>query len=154
MKLYGYIRELTVFLGFLVGLVASSVIIFGRLFRGYRNNYGLAWALIFFVLVLFQVSTLLMNRWGMVPYLIYVISALPALALMIKDRWFRALITAVAAILIALAPVVKWGFSPIAFPTAHDVHEALFISRHMNPQTGICASGVHELLGFYYWLNT
>lgn len=63
------------------------------------------------------------------------------------------LVLALAIVLVVLSPVVKWGgFSVIAFPTTHDIHEALFIMSYVG-NNEVCASGgAHELLWFYYWL--
>jgi len=150
-KLYNYLRELTVFLSFLVGLIASIAITVGSK-RGKWGNNGLSWVALYFVLVALQVAALVMNRWGMVPYSIYVLTALPALVLTtIKSKWFRLSVLAIAMLLLVLSPVVKWGFSPIAFPTANDLAEVSFITNHVTAQTTVCASGVHQLLRFYYW---
>jgi hypothetical protein len=108
---------------------------------------------LYFVLVTFQAVALSMSRWGMVPYSIYVLTALPALVLMgMNHRWFKYLMLVIAVVLVVLSPVVKWGFSSIAYPTAMDITEASFITTHVTSQTVICASGAHELLWFYYWL--
>jgi hypothetical protein len=153
MKLYDYVRELTVFLAFLIGLLTSIMIILRRFFSAHVHRNDLVWVALYFVLVAFQVAALSMSRWGMVPYSIYVLTALPALVLMgMSHRWFKYLMLVIAVILVVLSPVVKWGFSPIAYPTAMDITEASFIITHVTSQTVICASGAHELLWFYYWL--
>jgi hypothetical protein len=153
MKLYNYIRESTVFLAFLIGLLIS-IIILRQFFRKHKccKNH-LIWVVLYFILIVLQAITLSMNRWGMVPYSIYVFTALPVLALIgLGHRWFKYLASIIAVVLIVLSPVVKWGFSAIAYPTAMDLTEAKFITTHLAPQTAICASGAHELLWFYYWL--
>jgi hypothetical protein len=154
MKLYDYVRELTMFLAFLIGLLVSIMIILRRFLSAhgwYRND--LVWVALYFILVTFQAAALSMSRWGMVPYSIYVLTALQALVLIgMNHRWFKYLMLVIAVVLIVLSPVVKWGFSPIAYPTAMDITEANFITTHVTSQTVICASGAHELLWFYYWL--
>jgi hypothetical protein len=153
MKLYDYVRELTVFLAFLIGLLTSIMIILRRFFSAHVHRNDLVWVALYFVLVAFQVAALSMSRWGMVPYSIYVLTALPALVLIgMNHRWFKYLMLVIAVVLVVLSPVVKWGFSPIAYPTAMDITEASFITTHVTSQTVICASGAHELLWFYYWL--
>jgi len=152
MKLYDYIRELTVFLAFLIGLFIS-IIILRQFFRNKFCKNHLIWVVLYFILIVLQAITLSMNRWGMVPYSIYVFTALPVLALIgLGHRWFKYLASIIAVVLIVLSPVVKWGFSAIAYPTAMDLTEAKFITTYLAPQTAICASGAHELLWFYYWL--
>ena len=153
MKLYDYVRELTVFLAFLIGLLTSIMIILRRFFSAHVHRNDLVWVALYFVLVAFQVAALSMSRWGMVPYSIYVLTALPALVLIgMNHRWFKYLMLVIAVVLVVLSPAVKWGFSPIAYPTAMDITEASFIITHVTSQTVICASGAHELLWFYYWL--
>lgn len=49
--------------------------------RGGRVNNGLTWVTLYLVLVALQAAALVMSRWGgMVPYSMYVISALPVLS--------------------------------------------------------------------------
>ncbi len=155
MKIYDYVRELTVFLGFLLGLVVSLTYLTYLIRARLRVSSADArpWVLLYFLLMALQAAALVMSRWGMVPYTLYVLSALPVLILMrTQSKWFRVFAIIIGVLLIALSPVVKWGFSPIAFPTAHDIAEASFIATHISHNTAICASGVHELLWFYYWL--
>ncbi|AFK50614.1 hypothetical protein TCELL_0189 [Thermogladius calderae 1633] len=155
MKIYNYVRELTVFLGFLLGL-ASSLVYLTHLARARQRSFNAdarPWVLLYFLLAALQAMALVMSRWGMVPYTLYVLSALPVLVIMgMQGKWFRMFATVIGILLIALSPAVKWGFSPIAFPTVHDIAEASFIATHVSSNTAICASGVHELLWFYYWL--
>jgi hypothetical protein len=154
MRLYSYVRELTVFLGFLVGFISSIVLLRCFLKGDGRDNSNLGWIVLYFTLVALQIAALLMNRWGMVPYSMYALTALPVLVIMAKsNKWLKTLALGVALTLIALSPTVKWGFSPIAFPTPRDLAEADFVTSHVCAETRICASGSHLLLWFYYWLH-
>ncbi len=111
--------------------------------RGGRVNNGLTWVTLYLVLVALQAAALVMSRWGMVPYSMYVISALPVLTLLLvrRSKWLQMLVLALAIVLVVLSPVVKWGgFSVIAFPTTHDIHEALFIMSYVG-NNEVCASG-------------
>ncbi|MEM3836083.1 hypothetical protein [Pyrobaculum sp.] len=153
MKLYGYLREFTVLITFSIGLAASSIML-GDVLRG-RDETGSAsgWIALYSLFIFMQIIALAMNRWGMVPYSMYSISLLPILILALIRRvkllQLAALILAI--ILVALSPVVKWGFSAIAFPTINDLHEASFITRYVDGGK-TCASGAHQLLEFYYRL--
>jgi hypothetical protein len=152
MKLYNYLIELTIFIGFLIGFIASMMIIFGAE-RGERGA-KLGWAALYYILVALQAVALAMNRWGMVPYSIYVSTALPVLVSITESAWYRNAAYAVALLLLTLSPVVKWGFSPIAFPTANDLFEATFLAKYTAAHTRVCASGAHVLLDFYFWLHS
>ena len=151
MKLYDYAREFTVGITYLIGLLASLLILRRG---GFTANSDLPWVILFMLFVVMQATALVMSRWGMVPYSMFVISVLPILTLKTvrHSKSPQALFLTLAAILIVMSPAVKWGFSAIAFPTINDLHEASFITSHIG-DTEICASGSHELLWFYFWLN-
>jgi hypothetical protein len=95
----------------------------------------------------------MMNRWGMVPYHIYVFTVLPILiSITAGSRTIKLLILSATIILLMISPITKWGFSAIAFPTLKDIVEITFISRHVVPGMIMCGSGAHVMLWFYYWL--
>ena len=150
MKLYNYAREFVVGIAYLIGLLSSLPL----LRRGeFKVNPDLPWVILFMLFIAMQATALVMNRWGMVPYSMFVISVLPILVLKsIRNKPFQIVLTVLTMILITLSPVVKWGFSAIAFPTVNDVYEALFIINYIK-DTKICASGSHEFLWFYFWFH-
>jgi hypothetical protein len=152
MKFYNYLRELTVFLCYLIGLTASTTLI-SRFLRGDRDKKGHSWIILYFTLVILQVVNLMMNRWGMVPYHIYVFTVLPILiSITAGSRTIKLLILSATIILLMISPITKWGFSAIAFPTLKDIVEITFIARHIVPGMIMCDSGAHVMLWFYYWL--
>lgn len=152
MKFYNYLRELTVFLGYLIGLIASTTLIL-RFLRGDRDKKGHSWIILYLALVILQVVNLMMNRWGMVPYHIYVFTVLPILiSITAGSRTIKLLILSATIILLMISPITKWGFSAIAFPTLKDIVEITFIARHIVPGMIMCDSGAHVMLWFYYWL--
>jgi len=156
MKLYFYLRELVVFLGFLVGFLVSLAYIHSslKIKKGVLSNDAYLWIAFYYLFTILQISALMMNRWGMVPYTIYAITVLPIVILMYAhNRWFNIFLVIIGVFLIILTPIVKWGFSSIAFPTIHDVFEASFLATHISHGTYICVSGSHLLLWFYYWLH-
>ncbi len=153
MKLYDYVREFTVGATYLIGLLASLPLLANVFKRGLRTvNNDLPWVTLYALFVAMQAVALVMSRWGMVPYSIFVISMLPILVLgsIRRSKPLQVLVLALAVILIVLSPVVKWGFSAIAFPTTNDLYEASFITSHIG-DAEICVSGSHELLWFYFW---
>jgi hypothetical protein len=124
-KLYNYFRMLTMLLNFLIGLI--SVVIIFRTKKGVGEKNKLLWAILYLVLVVLQATALAMNRWGMVPYSIYVLVILPILVLLtLENKLLKITILLIAMPLLALSPTVKWGFSPIAFPTPYDLGEVRY----------------------------
>ena len=151
-KLYNYFRMLTMSLNFLIGLI-SAVIITSRTKKGVGGENKLSWAILYLVLVVLQAMALAMNRWGMVPYSMYVLTVLPILVLLgLENKLLKATILLVAIPLLALSPIVKWGFSPIAFPTLYDLDEVRYLVSYTAQQATICASGAHVMAEFYYKL--
>jgi len=149
-KLYNHFRMLAVLLNFLIGLI-SAVIIISR--RGVREENKLPWAISYLVLVALQAMALAMNRWSMVPYSIYVLAILPILVLPeLEIKPLKIMILLITIPLLALSPTVKWGFSPIAFPTPYDLGEVRYLVSYTAQQATICASGAHVMADFYYRL--
>ena len=151
-KLYNYFRMLTISLNFLIGLV-STVVITSRTKKGVGGENRLPWAILYLVLVAMQAMALAMNRWGMVPYSMYVLTALPILVLLtLENKLLKITILLIAMSLLALSPTVKWGFSPIAFPTPYDLDEVRYLVSYTAQQATTCASGAHVMAEFYYKL--
>jgi len=151
-KLYNYLRELDVFLNFFIGLVLVLTMIF-RIKRDIRRENELIWVALYLFLVGLQLAALVMNRWGMVPYSIYVLTVLPALILLgSRNRLLKITTLSTAILLLTLSPVIKWGFSSIAFPTSHDLNEVDYLVRYVSSQMTICASGAHVMADFYFRL--
>jgi len=153
-KLYNYLRELAVFLNFLISLISAVVIAF-KARRDAEKRNELTWATLYLVLVALQATALAMNRWGMVPYSIHVLTTLPVLALIAFESKLLKIVTLLIAIpLLALSPTIKWGSSPIAFPTPYDLSEMNYLVNHMASQITVCASGAHVMADFYYKLHS
>jgi hypothetical protein len=152
-KLYNYLRESTVVLNFSIGLILAVIIFFKvRKKAGGRNR--LTWVSLYFVLLALQATAMTMNRWGMVPYSIYVLALLPVLSsLESRARLLKIIALLIAVPLLLLSPAIKWGFSPIAFPTSHDLEEVGYLVSYAAPQTTVCASGAHVLAEFYFRLQ-
>jgi len=149
-KFYNYFRMLTMLLNFLIGLI-SAVIIISRKGVGGENKFS--WAILYLVLVALQAMALAMNRWSMVPYSIYVLTILPILVLSeLENKLLKIIILLIAIPLLALSPTVKWGFSPIAFPTPYDLDEVRYLVSYTAQQATTCASGAHVMAEFYYKL--
>jgi len=151
-RLYAHLRELSMAVAYLIG-AAASVVVLRRVRSGELGRESLALVACYLALVLHQVIALLMGRWGMVPHYLYLLTVMPALLLAAIDRRLRSLALVTAALLVVLSPVVKWGFSPIAFPTAHDIAEATFLASHTSEQITVCTLGAHMMLWFYYRLH-
>jgi len=149
-KLYNYFRMLTMLLNFLIGLI-SAVIIISR--RGVGEENKFSWVILYLVLVALQAMALAMNRWGMVPYCMYVLTILPILVLSeLENKLLKIMILLIAIPLLALSPTVKWGFSPIAFPTPYDLDEVRYLVSYTAQQATTCASGAHVIAEFCYKL--
>jgi hypothetical protein len=81
------------------------------------------------------------------------LTLLPVLVLLeLENGLFKEITTFIVVLLLVFSPVVKWGFSPIAFPTPHDLAEMNYLASYTAQQVTVCASGAHVMADFYYKL--
>jgi len=147
MKAYNYLREAVVALGFLVGLIATVTA-----FKSDKRSKP--WTFLYFMFVVLQVAVLLANRWGMVPYTLYVLGVLPPLvSTALNYGRLKLTLFLLSLLLLLAAPAVKWGASMIFFPTLNDIALADYLTSFSSPRDQICISGAHVLTDFYRQLR-
>jgi hypothetical protein len=148
MKAYNYLREAVVALGFLVGLIATVTV-----FKS-TDKRSKPWTFLYFVFVILQVAALLANRWGMVPYTLYVLGVLPPLvSAALSYGRLKLTLFLLSLLLLLAAPAVKWGASMIFFPALNDIALADYLTSFSSPREQICTSGAHVLTDFYRQLR-
>jgi hypothetical protein len=106
------------------------------------------------VFVILQVAALLANRWGMVPYTLYVLGVLPPLvSAALSYGRLKLTLFLLSLLLLLAAPAVKWGASMIFFPALNDIALADYLTSFSSPREQICTSGAHVLTDFYRQLR-